>query len=188
MDMEAWYAAIHGVTKSRTQLSHWTEAWLYRRDELSSKFHEETFRNSFQKVSAVTVYLIWKRERFPWPQPTNHDSTQNQSIKRILSDLITQVEVSVWRAIIICVQLLPSLPSSKDLPTQSPKSSSGLRFQLSHLSSQMEWEMVTHSSILAWRILWTDEPGWLQSMGWQKSWLDMTEWSEEIPQRFSGKT
>ena len=27
--------------------------------------------------------------------------------------------------------------------------------------------MVTHSSILAWRILWTEEPGRLQSMGSQ---------------------
>jgi len=25
MDREAWHAAVHGVTKSRTQLSHWTE-------------------------------------------------------------------------------------------------------------------------------------------------------------------
>ena len=23
----------------------------------------------------------------------------------------------------------------------------------------LEWEMATHSSILAWRILWTEEPG-----------------------------
>ena len=29
-------------------------------------------------------------------------------------------------------------------------------------------EMATHSSILAWRILWTEEPGGLQSMGSQK--------------------
>ena len=28
-------------------------------------------------------------------------------------------------------------------------------------------EMVTHSSILAWRIPWTEEPGGLQSMEWQ---------------------
>ena len=33
MDREAWYAAIHGVTKSRTRLSNWTElnyfpSWL----------------------------------------------------------------------------------------------------------------------------------------------------------------
>ena len=24
-DREAWHAAVHGVTKSRTQLSNWTE-------------------------------------------------------------------------------------------------------------------------------------------------------------------
>ena len=34
-------------------------------------------------------------------------------------------------------------------------------------------EMATHSSILAWKIPWTEEPGWLQSMESQKS--DMTE-------------
>ena len=33
----------------------------------------------------------------------------------------------------------------------------------------LEKEMAIHSSILAWRILWTEEPGRLQSMGSQKS-------------------
>ena len=33
----------------------------------------------------------------------------------------------------------------------------------------LEKEMVTHSSISAWRIPWTEEPGRLQSMGSQKS-------------------
>ena len=32
----------------------------------------------------------------------------------------------------------------------------------------LEKEMATHSSILAWRVLWTEEPGSLQSMGWQR--------------------
>ena len=32
----------------------------------------------------------------------------------------------------------------------------------------MEKEMATHSSVLAWRILWTEEPGGLQSMGSQR--------------------
>ena len=31
----------------------------------------------------------------------------------------------------------------------------------------LEEEMATHSSILAWRIPWTEEPGRLQSMGSQ---------------------
>ena len=30
--------------------------------------------------------------------------------------------------------------------------------------------MATHSSILAWRILWTEEPSRMQSLGTQKSW------------------
>ena len=33
----------------------------------------------------------------------------------------------------------------------------------------LEKEMATHSSILAWEIPWTEEPGGLQSMGLQKS-------------------
>ena len=37
----------------------------------------------------------------------------------------------------------------------------------------LEKEMATHSSILAWTIPWTEEPGGLQSMGLQE--LDTTE-------------
>ena len=32
----------------------------------------------------------------------------------------------------------------------------------------LEKEMATHSSIFAWRIPWTEEPGGLQSMGSQR--------------------
>ena len=33
----------------------------------------------------------------------------------------------------------------------------------------LEKEMATHSSLLAWKIPWREEPGGLQSMGSQKS-------------------
>ena len=33
----------------------------------------------------------------------------------------------------------------------------------------LEEDMATHSSILAWRIQWTEEPGGLQSMGSQRT-------------------
>ena len=33
----------------------------------------------------------------------------------------------------------------------------------------LEKEMATHCSILAWEIPWTENPGGLQSMGFQKS-------------------
>ena len=32
----------------------------------------------------------------------------------------------------------------------------------------LDEEMATHSSILAWEILWTEEPGGLQSKGLQR--------------------
>ena len=37
----------------------------------------------------------------------------------------------------------------------------------------LDKEMATHSSILAWEIPWTEEPGGLQSMGSQE--LDRTQ-------------
>ena len=39
----------------------------------------------------------------------------------------------------------------------------------------LEKEMATHSSILAWRSPWTEEPGGLQSMGSQKSWTPLSD-------------
>ena len=40
--------------------------------------------------------------------------------------------------------------------------------------SSLEKDMATHSSILAWRISWTEEPGGLQSMGSQGAGHDWT--------------
>ena len=38
-----------------------------------------------------------------------------------------------------------------------------------HFQADLHLGVATHSSILAWRIPWKEEPGGLQSMG-QKSW------------------
>ena len=37
----------------------------------------------------------------------------------------------------------------------------------------LEEGMATHSSILAWRIPWTEEPGGLQSLGSQRVWTQL---------------
>ena len=39
----------------------------------------------------------------------------------------------------------------------------------------LEKEVTTHSSILAWRIPWTEEPDGLHSMGSQKSWAQLSD-------------
>ena len=36
-----------------------------------------------------------------------------------------------------------------------------------------EKEMATHSTILAWEIPWTEEPGRVQSLGLPKSWTEL---------------
>ena len=40
-----------------------------------------------------------------------------------------------------------------------------------HPEGLFEWEMATYSSILAWKIPWTEEPGALLSMGLQSQTL-----------------
>ena len=47
------------------------------------------------------------------------------------------------------------------------------RLQSLDWEGPLEKEMTTHSSILTWRIPWTEEPCGLQSTGLKK--LDMTE-------------
>ena len=40
MDREAWHAAIHGVAKSRTRLSDWTELnWYKQKIHVEDKWH-----------------------------------------------------------------------------------------------------------------------------------------------------
>ena len=43
-----------------------------------------------------------------------------------------------------------------------------MKFQSLGWEDPLEEDMATHSSILAWRIPWTEEPGGLHSMGSQR--------------------
>ena len=54
----------------------------------------------------------------------------------------------------LVVQMVKHLPTMSETPVRSLDQ-----------EDPLEKEMVTHSSVLAWRIRWTEEPGSLQSMG-----------------------
>jgi len=55
----------------------------------------------------------------------------------------------------------------------------------------LEEEMATHSSILAWKTPWTEEPGELQSMGWQRNGHDWATqyktWHHKTPRKEHGQ-
>ena len=59
----------------------------------------------------------------------------------------------------------------KDLPANT--GGAEMRIQCLHQEDPLEEGMKTHSSIFAWRIPWTEDPGGQQSMGHKE--LDMTE-------------
>ena len=62
-----------------------------------------------------------------------------------------------FRANIQCLYFLTSQPMMRETRVQSPD-----------WEDPLEKEMATHSSIIAWEIPWTEEPGRLQSMGSQR--------------------
>ena len=87
---------------------------------------------------------------------------------------------TVWRDNFIIKYQFPSLCECLVIQcsldgSHGSKSScnSGDLDSISGLGRSPEKGVVTHSSILAWRIPWTEESGWLQIMGHKE--LDMTE-------------
>ena len=56
-------------------------------------------------------------------------------------------------------QMVNNLPAMQEI---------GARIQSLDQEDSLEKGMATHSSIIAWRILWTEEPDRLQSMGLQR--------------------
>ena len=67
----------------------------------------------------------------------------------------------VWASLV--AQLVKNLPAMQE----TTYSAGDLGLTLGSGGS-LEKEMATHSSILAWKTPWTEEPGRLQSMRWQR--------------------
>ena len=55
MDREAWRAAIHGVTKSRTRLSNWTELNWTVKGKIAKLLHRERVVKSIY----FKVQILW---------------------------------------------------------------------------------------------------------------------------------
>ena len=59
----------------------------------------------------------------------------------------------------------------------NPPANAGDAGLISGWEDPLKKEMTTHSSILAWEIPWTEEPGRLQSMGSQESQTWLSNWT-----------
>ena len=71
------------------------------------------------------------------------------------STLYIYVGSYIWTSLV--AQMVKHLPTMRETRVQS------LSWE-----DPLEKEMATHSSTLAWKIPWTEEPGRLQSMGSQR--------------------
>ena len=65
--------------------------------------------------------------------------------------------------IVIILPIVKGFPGG--LAVKNPPAMQETQVQSLGQEDPVEKEMATHSSILAWRIPWTEEPGGLQSMG-----------------------
>ena len=103
--------------------------------------------------------------------PSKNNCAGNSPVVQWLGSVLSWLRLQVWslvRASLVAQKLkrLPTMPETQvwSLGLEDP----------------LEKEMATHSSILAWRIPWTEEPGRLQSTGLQRFGHD---WATSLSQR-----
>jgi len=56
MDREAWRAAIHGLAKSRTRLSHWTEIELKEPETLEQSEQNRIAKGKVEREMKIQAY------------------------------------------------------------------------------------------------------------------------------------
>ena len=78
MDREAWRAAIHGVAKSQTWLSHWTELISNFLEEISSLSHFTVFLCLFALITEDTISFREITSMFFYPPCSFKTETQTQ--------------------------------------------------------------------------------------------------------------
>ena len=109
-------------------------------------------------------------EDSPWvctlsqSQPLHNRRTSYLNVKEylILAAIWMDLEIIITRASLVA-QMVKNLPTMQETQVQP------LGWE-----DPLEKGMATHSSSLAWRIAWIEEPGGLQSIGCEES--EMTKW------------
>ena len=83
-----------------------------------------------------------------------------------------ELEMESWLYLLVVISWLgfPGGSVVKNLPANA-----GDVVSIPGSERSLEKDMATHSSHLAWRIQWTEEPGRLQSMESEKSWTQFSD-------------
>ena len=134
MDREAWHSAVHGVTKSQTQLSNWTDETA-----LQYEGRESWYTKQYEQILKA---LKWLKETTRYTEYVLHKALD-----------ITKAKWLWWASQLALVvkNLLANAEDIRDLKSLG-------------WEDPLEEVMGTHFSILAWRIPWTEGPGGWQSM------------------------
>ena len=115
-----------------------------------------------------------ERELLTWFEPLGSAMSQASAIIRLVPSSEFFSSVSQYCGLPWVAHMVKNLPAIQETWVRSLGQ-----------EDPLEKGIATHSSILAWRIPWTEEPGRLQSMGSQKE-SDTTERLNNLPRECQG--
>ena len=179
MDRESWCAAVHGVAKSQTRLSNWTELNLHIYRPIPTKFHLvkamvfpvvmygcESWTIKKAECQRIVAFKLWcwrRLLRVPWTaRRSNQSSLKEISPEYSLEGLMLKLKLQyfghvMWRT--------DSLEKTLMLERLTAKGERGSRGRDGWMASPSQWTWVWASSGSWWR---AGKPSVLQPMESQR--------------------
>ena len=139
MDRGAWQAIVQMVTKSQTRLK-WQHTHFTLHFYIIGK---ASFLILHESTSASFILSFWRFLSLLRIEESGPWSGLGFGLMNVVGSLVAQT--------------VKSLPAMRETQVRSQGQ-----------EDPLEKEMATHSSTLAWKIPWTEEPGGVQPMGSQR--------------------
>ena len=160
MDREAWRAVIHGVAKSRTRLSEWTELnWtVFLIGFPCGSAGKESACNAGDLGS---IPGLGRSPGEGKGYPLLYSGLENST------DCVVHGVARVghnWATFTFTLHFMFLVGFPGGLVVENPPAMQEIWVWSLCGEEPLEKEMATHSSFLSWETLWTEEPGGLQSM------------------------
>ena len=141
------------------ELTHWKRPWCWERLKVGGEGDDRGWDGWMASPTRWT--WVWVNSG-SWWCTGKPGVLQSMGSQRVRPDWVTELDIQ-------------DFPGGSGVKNPPAKAGDAQETQVQSLGwgDPLEEEMVTHSSILAWKIPWTGEPGVLQSVGSQKSqkWL-----------------